>query len=58
MSGVEQCWEARLVATCRPRRLIEALDSGADEFIGKPPLAEELYARLRAASGFSPCSAS
>ena len=28
---------------------IEALDSGADDFIGKPPLAEELYARLRAA---------
>ena len=31
------------------RSLIEALDSGADDFIGKPPLAEELYARLRAA---------
>jgi diguanylate cyclase (GGDEF)-like protein len=31
------------------RTLIEALDSGADDFIGKPPLAEELYARLRAA---------
>jgi two-component system cell cycle response regulator len=30
------------------RSLIEALDSGADDFIGKPPLAEELYARLRA----------
>jgi two-component system, cell cycle response regulator len=29
--------------------LIEALDSGADDFIGKPPVAEELYARLRAA---------
>jgi two-component system cell cycle response regulator len=62
MSGVELCWETRLVATCRrpiyvlmmssqydQRSLIEALDSGADEFIGKPPLAEELYARLRAA---------
>jgi two-component system cell cycle response regulator len=62
MSGVELCWEARLLATCqRPiyvlmmssqydqRSLIEALDSGADDFIGKPPLAEELYARLRAA---------
>jgi len=62
MSGVELCWETRLLATCqRPiyvlmmstqydhRSLIEALDSGADDFIGKPPLAEELYARLRAA---------
>ena len=62
MSGVELCWETRLLATCqRPiyvlmmssqydqRSLIEALDSGADDFIGKPPLAEELFARLRAA---------
>jgi len=61
MSGIELCWETRLVATCRrpiyvlmlstqydKRNLIEALDSGADDFIGKPPLAEELYARLRA----------
>ncbi|HEX7531938.1 MAG TPA: response regulator [Methyloceanibacter sp.] len=62
MSGVELSWETRLIATCRrpiyvlmmssqydQRSLIEALDSGADDFIGKPPLAEELYARLRAA---------
>lgn len=62
MSGLELCWETRLIATCRrpiyvlmmsteydQRSLIEALDSGADDFIGKPPLAEELYARLRAA---------
>ncbi len=62
MSGVELCWETRLLATCRrpiyvlmmsthydQRNLIAALDSGADDFIGKPPLAEELYARLRAA---------
>ncbi len=62
MSGVELCWEARLLASSRrpiyvlmmssqydQRSLIEALDSGADDFIGKPPLAEELYARLRAA---------
>jgi PleD family two-component response regulator len=52
----------RLISTCRrpiyvlmmssqydQRSLIEALDSGADDFIGKPPLAEELYARFRAA---------
>jgi len=62
ISGVELCWETRLIATSRRpiyvlmmssqydhRSLIEALDSGADDFIGKPPLAEELYARLRAA---------
>ncbi len=62
MTGLELCWETRLLATCkRPiyvlmmssqydqRNLVEALDSGADDFIGKPPLAEELYARLRAA---------
>ena len=62
MSGLELCWETRLLATCeRPiyvilmsssqdrRNLIEALDSGADDYIGKPPVAEELYARLRAA---------
>jgi two-component system, cell cycle response regulator len=62
MSGIELCWEARLLATCRrpiyiilmscdrdDHKLIEALDSGADDFIGKPPVAEELYARLRSA---------
>ncbi len=62
MTGLELCWEARLLATCkRPiyvlmmssqydqRNLVEALDSGADDFIGKPPMAEELFARLRAA---------
>jgi len=62
MSGVELCWEARLVAgSLRPlyiilmssigdyRKIGEALDSGADEFIGKPPVPEELYARLRSA---------
>src|SRR5262249_44842046 len=62
MSGIELCWEARLLATCRrpiyiilmscdrdEHKLIEALDGGADDFIGKPPVAEELYARLRSA---------
>ncbi|HVY59100.1 MAG TPA: diguanylate cyclase [Xanthobacteraceae bacterium] len=62
MSGLELCWETRLVASRRrpiyvilmsPDRdqhnLSEALDSGADDFIDKPPVAEELYARLRAA---------
>jgi diguanylate cyclase (GGDEF)-like protein len=62
MSGLELCWEARLIASSnRPlyvilmsssrdrHRLGEALDSGADDFISKPPVPEELYARLRAA---------
>ena len=69
MSGVELCWEVRLLAEKHrpiyiimmferfaprsanqdPHKLIEALDCGADDFIGKPPVAEELYARLRAA---------
>jgi two-component system cell cycle response regulator len=62
MSGLEMCWETRLLSTCRRpiyiilmssnydrHTLTEALDSGADDFIGKPPVAEELYARLRAA---------
>jgi two-component system, cell cycle response regulator len=62
MSGIELCWEARLIATCRrpiyiilmscdrdPKKRIEALDSGANDFIGKPAVAEELYARLRSA---------
>lgn len=66
MSGVELCHETRLLATRgRPiyivlmssnyeqSKLIEALDNGADDFIGKPPATEELYARLRAAERFA-----
>ncbi len=62
MTGIEMCWETRLLAGHhRPiyimlmssnydrRHLAEALDMGADDFIGKPPAPEELYARLRAA---------
>jgi DNA-binding response OmpR family regulator len=65
ISGLELCWQVRLIATSnRPiyvimmsastdgKMLIEALDSGADDFIGKPPVAEELYARLRSAERF------
>jgi two-component system cell cycle response regulator len=61
-SGLELCWQARLLAgSRRPFYIIlmsssvdrhtisEALDSGADDFMGKPPVAEELYARLRSA---------
>lgn len=62
ISGLELCWSVRLLADAnRPlyvvtmssarnaRNLAEALDSGADDFIEKPPGAEELHARLRAA---------
>ena len=62
MSGFELCWETRLLASGRrpiyvimmsssreQHILCEALDSGADDFIDKPPAAEELYARMRAA---------
>ncbi len=62
MSGVELCWETRLLSgheraiyiilmssNSDQKHLINALDSGADEFIGKPPVKEELFARLRSA---------
>ena len=62
MSGLELCWETRVLAgRDRPiyvilmsssidkSRLGETLDSGADDFISKPPVPDELYARLRAA---------
>jgi two-component system, cell cycle response regulator len=61
MSGPELCWQTRLLAAAgRPLyivlmssgddhdNLIKALDCGADDFIRKPPVAEELAARLRA----------
>jgi diguanylate cyclase (GGDEF)-like protein len=59
-NGLELCWNARLLTSARRFLYIlmmssitdngviaEALDSGADDFIGKPPRPEELYARLR-----------
>src|SRR6202140_2713475 len=62
MSALELCGETRLLSghdraiyiilmssNSDKRHLINALDSGADEFIGKPPVEEELYARLRSA---------
>lgn len=62
MGGLELCWSLRTLAeTRRPlaiivmssahtqRSLGEVLDSGADDFIAKPPGAAELHARLRAA---------
>ena len=62
MAGVDLCAQARSLASHRRplyiilmssnndrNYLIKALDSGADDFMGKPPVPEELYARLRAA---------
>jgi diguanylate cyclase (GGDEF)-like protein len=62
ISGIELCSAARnLVGSARPFFImvmsssedyswaVKALDNGADEFIRKPPFAEELRARLRAA---------
>jgi two-component system, cell cycle response regulator len=60
MSGLELCWSARLLASNHrslciivmsastdEAKLAEALDTGADDFIGKPPRKTELLARLR-----------
>ncbi|KMO10710.1 GGDEF domain-containing protein, partial [Methylobacterium platani] len=60
LCGLELCWSLRsLAGTTRPlaviamsadragRRLGEVLDSGADDFIVKPPEAVALHARLR-----------
>ena len=65
ISGLELCWETRLVATSqRPiyvimmssnsddDQLTSALDHGADDFLSKPPVPKDLYARLRAAERF------
>jgi two-component system, cell cycle response regulator len=62
MSGLELCRETRLLSgrertiyiilmssNSDQEHLIKALDSGADEFIRKPLVGEELYARLRSA---------
>lgn len=62
MNGIELCWSARLLGEGRRplyiivmssrqtvTSLAEALDSGADDFIGKPLREEDIYARLRAA---------
>lgn len=65
ISGLEVCWETRLIAgNHRPiyvilmsastseDRLAVALDHGADDILNNPPTADELYARLRAAERF------
>ena len=61
-SGLEICWNCRILATARKSMyvvaiseqtnahiLVEALDSGADDFLHKPLQAEILLARLRVA---------
>ena len=58
--GIDVCQKARVQAALHPlyiilmstigdRARIKALDSGADDVIGKPPDPDDLYARLRAA---------
>ena len=60
ISGVELCWEVRLIAgdrrpiyilvtssNCEEKNVVEALDCGADDFISKPPRPQELHAKLR-----------
>jgi two-component system, cell cycle response regulator len=62
MSGLDLCRETRLLSgrdrtiyiilmssNCEEHHLVKALDSGADEFIRKPLIADELHARLRSA---------
>jgi diguanylate cyclase (GGDEF)-like protein len=66
MSGVELCAAARSLASTQRalyillmsshdnfHLVVQALDHGADDFIHKPPYAEELRARLRAADRFT-----
>ena len=62
MSGLELCWESLLLSNVEPpiyvivmssstdtEKLVEALDSGADDFLRKPFAPQEICARMRAA---------
>ena len=59
MPGLELCWHIRnlgrsiysiaMSSQASSKSLAEALDSGADDFVEKPPKPEALLARLRAA---------
>jgi two-component system, cell cycle response regulator len=62
MSGLELCWETRLLSgydraiyiilmssNSEQKQLDSAVDGGADELIRKPLVAEEVHARLRSA---------
>jgi two-component system, cell cycle response regulator len=66
ISGIDLCRLARKLSSVhRPiyimvmsssqerHKLVEALENGADDFVGKPPATEELIARLRAAERLS-----
>lgn len=66
MDGLELCAKTRALAgSLRPiyvlvmsssserNTVIDALDNGAHDFIGKPPASQELLARLRAAARFA-----
>lgn len=62
LSGTELCWETRVIsdsgrpiyvigmsANNDPQHVIGILDAGADDFVSKPPRADELSARMRVA---------
>jgi diguanylate cyclase (GGDEF)-like protein len=62
MSGLELCWEIRLLSgydraiyiilmssNSEQKQLVSAVDGGADELIRKPLVAAEVHARLRSA---------
>lgn len=62
LPGADLCWEVRVLAdngrplyviamsaNPDPQHVISVLDAGADDFMMKPPRADELHARLRVA---------
>ncbi len=62
ISGTELCWETRVIsdagrpiyvigmsANNDPQHVVGILDAGADDFMSKPPRADELSARMRVA---------
>ena len=62
LPGTELCWQTRVLASAGrpiyviamsanndPGHVISVLDAGADDFMSKPPRADELHARMRVA---------